>query len=342
MSLQSISLNTQDAIQVTIGSKYPYYTRNSAVKYRTMQIGAVISVQLDPTATFLEFSDIDKNGVQEKSYSYKWSTRTFKNEIVTTENREVYTKTGIEVDKEKVLDDTDIKISKDNQISRQRIGEPNKSSIDSLDNRGYYTKSKEFTTDEYHVPEWGTEPIGTQATWRPDDYSLESKPIIARIPKENLDPVSKFSLNKVGPFTLYEKNFDYQDYREYTSERTPDMLLLERKYREKVMDWLTDGKPKLFRSATEGNMIVVLTNVSFTPFDKSERMVYSFSATATEVAEYNLENLLLYGLVPVLLTSSPWSDPNTDYRPNAKGAKDPRVESLTQKEVNESYGKRKF
>ncbi|DAY91910.1 MAG TPA: hypothetical protein [Caudoviricetes sp.] len=31
------------------------------------------------------------------------------------------------------------------------------------------------------------------------------------------------------------------------------------------MEWLSDGKPKLFRSETEGNMIVMITAVTFTP-----------------------------------------------------------------------------
>lgn len=65
------------------------------------------------------------------------------------------------------------------------------------------------------------------------------------------------------------------------------------------MKWLSDGKPKLYRSETEGNMIVILSGISFSPLDKSGRMVYTMSATVTEIAEYNLENLLNYNLVPV-------------------------------------------
>jgi len=64
------------------------------------------------------------------------------------------------------------------------------------------------------------------------------------------------------------------------------------------MLWLSDGKPKLFRSETEGNMIVMVSGVSFTPQDKSSRMVYSLSCTITEIAEYNMQNLLDYNLIP--------------------------------------------
>lgn len=69
------------------------------------------------------------------------------------------------------------------------------------------------------------------------------------------------------------------------------------------MKWLSDGKPKLYRSETEGNMIVILSGVSFTPLDKTGRMVYTMSATVTEIAEYNMDNLLDYNLIPVNISS---------------------------------------
>lgn len=75
-------------------------------------------------------------------------------------------------------------------------------------------------------------------------------------------------------------------------------IYAERKFRDRVMEWLTDGKPKLFRSETEGNMIVVLSGVGFTPL-RDDRLVYTMSATLTEIAEYNLRNLRLYGLIPI-------------------------------------------
>jgi hypothetical protein len=34
-----------------------------------------------------------------------------------------------------------------------------------------------------------------------------------------------------------------------------------------VLNWLTDGQPKLFRSPGEGNFIVRLMNISLTPND---------------------------------------------------------------------------
>lgn len=72
--------------------------------------------------------------------------------------------------------------------------------------------------------------------------------------------------------------------------------LYEPVFKEAAMDFLTDGKPKLFRSATEGYMLVVLTNVSFTPNKQLGRRVVDFSATVTEFAEATKENLMRYGI----------------------------------------------
>lgn len=72
----------------------------------------------------------------------------------------------------------------------------------------------------------------------------------------------------------------------------------EQKFKEAAMDFLTDGKPKLFRSPTEGMMLVILTNVSFTPNKQLGRRIVDFSATVTEFAEVNFENFIRYGIAP--------------------------------------------
>lgn len=106
-----------------------------------------------------------------------------------------------------------------------------------------------------------------------------------------------------GPMTAFDERLFKDSYRDYNTNPTDRMVYVERKFRDFVMEWLSDGKPKLFRSETEGNMIVMLSGISFTPVDKSSRMVYSLSATVTEIAEYTLENLVDYNLVPTLIQS---------------------------------------
>ena len=74
-------------------------------------------------------------------------------------------------------------------------------------------------------------------------------------------------------------------------------IVAERKFRNTVLDWLNDGQVKLFKSPTEGLYLVRLMNISLSPEEKLDRMLYSFSATAYEVGEVNYENLVKYGFI---------------------------------------------
>ena len=74
-------------------------------------------------------------------------------------------------------------------------------------------------------------------------------------------------------------------------------ITAERLFKLAALDWLSNGKPKLFRSPTEGNYIIRLMNVSMTPIDTVGRMLHSFSATAYEIAKFTTENLNYYGLI---------------------------------------------
>jgi hypothetical protein len=73
----------------------------------------------------------------------------------------------------------------------------------------------------------------------------------------------------------------------------------ERYFKLAVLDWLTDGKPKLFRSPTEGNYIVRLLNVNLTPKTELGRMIHEFSCTAYEIADFNYESLRDLGLLTI-------------------------------------------
>ena len=74
----------------------------------------------------------------------------------------------------------------------------------------------------------------------------------------------------------------------------------EREFRKKVHEFLTDGKPKLFKSPTEGNLIVRLTNVGLSPEQSLSRLIYNFSATATEIDDAEIENYKKYHFIPEL------------------------------------------
>lgn len=71
----------------------------------------------------------------------------------------------------------------------------------------------------------------------------------------------------------------------------------ERIFKLKVLEFLNDGKPKLFRSASEGNYIVRLMNSSLTPNAQLGRMLHNFSTTATEIQTFSAEALEEIGIV---------------------------------------------
>ena len=73
---------------------------------------------------------------------------------------------------------------------------------------------------------------------------------------------------------------------------TNDNIVLEREFKNKVEEFLTNGDYKYFKSPTEGIKLIALTGVSLTPQESLGRMIYSFSSTAYEVGQTNLVNLL--------------------------------------------------
>jgi hypothetical protein len=70
-----------------------------------------------------------------------------------------------------------------------------------------------------------------------------------------------------------------------------DNVARERLFKMKVLEWLNDGQPKVFRSPTEGNFIVRLMKTSLAPQEKLGRLLHTFSSTAYEVAEFEYANL---------------------------------------------------
>ena len=66
---------------------------------------------------------------------------------------------------------------------------------------------------------------------------------------------------------------------------TTDNLYAERVFREKVVEFLTKDRPLLYKSPTEGNIVVKLMNIQLTPNKTLGRMIYDFSCTCYEVQD---------------------------------------------------------
>lgn len=66
----------------------------------------------------------------------------------------------------------------------------------------------------------------------------------------------------------------------------------ERLFKLAVLDWVNNGKVKLFRSPGEGNYLVRLMDASLTPQTGLGRMLHTLNATAYECATFNRQGLI--------------------------------------------------
>lgn len=111
-------------------------------------------------------------------------------------------------------------------------------------------------------------------------------------------PQNKFAGNFATEEEIYADN-DIVKINQYNEAHFIDQyedVILEREFRELVYQFLYNNKVKLFRSNPEGNILVKLTNISFTPMEQLGRQLYSFTAEATEIDQCSFANLIKYDI----------------------------------------------
>ena len=109
-------------------------------------------------------------------------------------------------------------------------------------------------------------------------------------------------MDENGLFLTKEKAYGFKEiaklYEEYNKANgiTQYDYIYEKEFRDAVVEFLYDDKPKLFKSPTEGNILVRLTNIGLIPQQSLDRMIYDFSATANEIADASMEKYKKYNL----------------------------------------------
>ena len=88
----------------------------------------------------------------------------------------------------------------------------------------------------------------------------------------------------------------YQSYNLDNSITNYNDIMLEKVFRDKVIDFLLEDRPMLFRSATEGNILIRLMDLSFSPNTQLKNYIYSFGSTAVEIAECSFDNFHKYNI----------------------------------------------
>lgn len=93
-----------------------------------------------------------------------------------------------------------------------------------------------------------------------------------------------------------EVNKLYEEYNDNHNITLYNDFIYERAFREEVMNFLQSNTVKLFRSTPEGNLLVKIMDINFSPDQSLGRYVYSFQATAYEVADCSIENYDKYNI----------------------------------------------
>lgn len=111
-----------------------------------------------------------------------------------------------------------------------------------------------------------------------------------------------FEMDESELFTSLEELFgdNLKLYTSYNNEHgitNANNIMYEKLFKDKVIEFLYNEQPKLFRSATEGNFIVKVMDASFSPNATLGRRIVSFTATAYEVADCTIENFKKYNIL---------------------------------------------
>lgn len=109
------------------------------------------------------------------------------------------------------------------------------------------------------------------------------------------DSLEKKRLKYVSKDSERENKYNRYYYNDLSLNGYTDYLL-EKNYRDDVIDYFYQNKVRLFRSPTEGNILVKLMNITMTPNEQINRRVYNIQCTAFEVDEFTFENCIKYGI----------------------------------------------
>ena len=125
------------------------------------------------------------------------------------------------------------------------------------------------------------------------DNEVWNKPVYYNGQFVSLNPQDEYSFTNKSEIYGLSKNL-YEEYNNNLNINEHQDYIYEREFRNKVCDFLHEYNIKIFRSLTEGNMLVKLMDISFEPITTLGRRLYSFSATAIEVDDFIISNLIKY------------------------------------------------
>jgi hypothetical protein len=72
--------------------------------------------------------------------------------------------------------------------------------------------------------------------------------------------------------------------------------ITEREFRNNFLEWIQDGKAKVYKSPTEGLILVRVVEYTTTPIQSLGRLISNASFRMVEIGELTHENLVQFGL----------------------------------------------
>lgn len=145
-----------------------------------------------------------------------------------------------------------------------------------------------------NVLESKTETIGSKYPYIKRNSKVDYKSF-------SLSSIISALTDKENTFTSKDEIYQYgkelyQDYNEKLRIHDKYDYIYEREFRDKVMDFLYENSIKLFKSPTEGNVLIKIMNINFTPQEQIGRLIYTLNAEAVEIDQCNLYNYGFYNI----------------------------------------------
>ena len=103
-------------------------------------------------------------------------------------------------------------------------------------------------------------------------------------------PLDLYGTNEFGGKAKYDQYNSRHNINLYNNS------IYERDFREKVIDFLYKNDVKLYKSTTQGNMLVKLMNISFTPNNTLSRYIYDFTCTVQQIDQFTIDNCNKYNI----------------------------------------------
>lgn len=287
--------NLLESKMETIGSKYPFFFKNGNTRYKELALSGLMSYQIDDLESFVE-RYWDKQFRKTTPAEY-YGVYVFKGTLYKTRPRIVI------IDGERYLLGD---LVNDNKLigGKDAFNSDFKRLLSLIQNPEYITEKDRILgdIDKNGLIQGGSKKLPNNETvWDQDLAALQT--LIAKDNASIIAPVIGVTYKdlELNTFFTYdgEKFIPIEEDNTFyrSTNLTSDNIFLERIFKNEVLDWLNDGKPKMFKSATEGEYIVRLMNVTTTPTDQLGRMIHTFNCVAYEMADLNFDNLIYYGII---------------------------------------------